>query len=649
VGPLLPIPLRLAPRFLLILLAALFCRPANAATASAQDVETLAARARALQLGRTKTWLRLGHWRRTMFGGFESEADGPRFFLSPAGKTDPDAELDATIRAFFREAATGADVHPLCRFPARLLWLTTELSLDPAKLPQPQCPKLEAYLGKLNPKAIRLIFSSYYLNNPASAFGHTFLRVDRNVPYAAGKKKDLLDYGVDFSADVDTGNALLYAFKGLAGLFPGTFKLRPYFYKVREYGDYESRDLWEYELGLSQLQVVTVVLHLWEMGETYFDYFYVTENCAYQILAAIEVADTELELLRYVKTPVVPVDTIKALLRNRGLVKSVHYRPSVRSQFKLRAAELSGRELGAVEEIARDSETSLEAFTVEQRVRILDAALDYVDFRYAKELVDEKGSRGARLKQRIEERRAEILVPSADVVPPRANRTRPELSHDTARLALGSGVSKRDGGFASASYRLALHDLADPPLGFPELSQIEFMSAAFRFEYRPHRFELENLALVRIISVTPVTRFDRQFSWKLDAGATRLRDEGCSDCVVARLEFGAGGAVGSSGQEVSAFVFADTQVAYGPRLDGIRERPFRVGVGPSGGLRVRWADHLVSLAWGQWLYLPWQAGKSTWMIEGVTRWELGRNVALGISAQKQPLDFNGQLMTNLYF
>src|SRR5262249_34403761 len=157
------------------------------------------------------------------------------------------------------------------------------------------------------PHTIRLVFSSYYLNNPASAFGHTFLRVERTDPFTVSERRELLDHGIDFSADVDTGNAVIYAIKGLTGLFPGTYKLRPFFYKVREYTHYESRDLWEYELALDDRQVMLVTAHLWELGSTYFDYYYITENCAYQILAALEVADPRIELLRHVKTPVLPV------------------------------------------------------------------------------------------------------------------------------------------------------------------------------------------------------------------------------------------------------------------------------------------------------------------------------------------------------
>ena len=45
-----------------------------------------------------------------------------------------------------------------------------------------------------------MVFSSYYLNNPASAFGHTFLRLNREEVASGGERLDLIDQAVDFAA-----------------------------------------------------------------------------------------------------------------------------------------------------------------------------------------------------------------------------------------------------------------------------------------------------------------------------------------------------------------------------------------------------------------------------------------------------------------
>lgn len=103
-------------------------------------VRELLARAHRMKLASRVEWRRLGHWKRTLTGFLESQADGPNFFLSPHGKQNPGAELDATLRAFF--ATLPADVpeavqHPICQFPARYRWLDKVLGFDPARLPRP--------------------------------------------------------------------------------------------------------------------------------------------------------------------------------------------------------------------------------------------------------------------------------------------------------------------------------------------------------------------------------------------------------------------------------------------------------------------------------------------------------------------------------
>ena len=75
-------------------------------------------------------------------------------------------------------------------------------------------------MHQLRPRSITLVFSSYYLNSPASAFGHTFFRINKDDRRSDQTDLELLDYGIDFSATVDTNNALAYAFKGLSASRP---------------------------------------------------------------------------------------------------------------------------------------------------------------------------------------------------------------------------------------------------------------------------------------------------------------------------------------------------------------------------------------------------------------------------------------------
>ncbi len=425
------------------LLALAFSAPAFALAGEAEPDPTylpeLLAAARSKSLSEDRAWLRLGHWRKRLLGSWQSEADGPGLFLSPQGKRDPAAELEATLTGFFApgqgapEGVKLADPsleHPQCRFPARFAWLAASVPIDLARLPPRSCPRFEAFWRRVSARSATLIFSSYYLNNPASAFGHTFLRLGKEEVAKGGERLDLIDQAVDFAAVTDTSNAVLYAFEGLFGLFRGEFSARPYFYKVREYADYESRDLWEYELSLDQRQLAMLVGHLWELGQTWFDYYYVTENCSYYVLAALEAADSKLELLSHLGPATLPADSVKALFRNPGLVRAVRFRASARTQLGARTAGLSGAELDAVQQLAEGGDPpGLDAMSTDERVRVIDAALDLVDVRHGRDIVTGADPAADVLRQGLLERRSAIAVASPPLVIPPPSAGGPERGH----------------------------------------------------------------------------------------------------------------------------------------------------------------------------------------------------------------------------
>ncbi len=622
----------------------------NDATAAVRKayVEELVARARAQHLHEDRTWLRLLHYRKTLLGGYESEADGAPFFTAEDGDSDPAAELAGTLRGFYDPTpAVGKVQHPYCRFPARFAFLDSKLALDRVLLPVERCPKYEEFTSRLAAKKVVLVFSSYYLNNPASAFGHTFLRIGRGE----GEGRDLLDAGIDFSATVDTNNALLYAFKGMFGLFPGEFRKIPYAAKVREYNDFESRDLWEYELALTQEEVERVVAHLWELGSTYFAYYYMSENCSYHILGALEVARPSLRLLDGLGWPVVPADTVKVLYDTPGLVRKLSYRPSNRTQFRNRLERLTDSERDVVALLMREPRAPLPAaLTAEERVRVLDTALDLADIEAASDLLkkrEDMDQERAGRTQALLERRAEILVPSETVEFAPPFRLVPQSGHDSTRLGLGSGYSRERGYFHTLSFRLALHDLADPVQGYPDGAQIEFMPVRLRYLIETPRVRFEHFSLVRVQSLTPLSRFDRSISWVVDAGLTRTQDRGCRDCLAAFGELGGGFAVEPFGRAFTLFALADLRLL-GPVDSGYFDL-FRFGAGPAGGLRLRFADAVTLLGTGSWLYLPAQEPEATWNVEAKLRVGFLKDWALGVEGKLEPEAASVEGVSYVYF
>jgi hypothetical protein len=605
---------------LLLLAAALLVAPLAAAAANDPDptyLEELRAAASARNLSDHVQWRRLGRWRDGLTGTL-SQADGPAFFLAKSGKRDPAAELDATLAAFFEpEPQSAGAEHPQCRFPARFAFVVRELAVDLARLTPRPCPRFDEFWRRVSARSATLVFSSYYMDSPSSAFGHTFLRLDKS----SEDRFELLDQGVDFAATIDTKNTLLYVVKGLTGLFKGEFTARPYFYKVREYADYESRDLWEYDLALEPAEVAMLVAHLWELGHTWFDYYYLTENCSYHVLGALEAAAPRLRLLHRARMPVIPAETVKALYDNPGLVRAVRFRPSVRTQFEVRASALDARERHAVEWVAARPTTLLSVADDASRARVLDAALDLYDVRRAKDVI--RGDADALAgRELLLTRRSAIPIQSPPLAVPVPQERAPHLGHGAARVSFGGGGSTREGGFATLEWRAALHDLLDPPAGFSSASQLEFLRLRLRFTERTSDLRVDDATIVEATSLHHFDRFDRRLSYHLRAGAEAIRDAGCSSCLAAVAEGGAGPAQLLFGDRLTLMLTGDAVLHGAPALSGIDGSGARLGLGPTLSVRLLGARASMLARAGQ-RWMPASSPGSTFELGATGRLHLG--------------------------
>jgi hypothetical protein len=191
--------------------------------------------------------------------------------------------------------------------------------------------------------------------------------------------------------------------------------------------------------------------------------------------------------------------------------------------------------------------------------------------------------------------------------------------------------------------------LADPTPGYPELSQIEFLPTVARFYPKEKELALESFSIVRVLSLSPQTRFQRSLSWKIRAGGTRIRDDGCPGCFAPDAELGVGVAFPFMRDGLTFYFMSDTHVAYDPAINGIRHSGMRAGIGPSGGFRARFSENLLWVGSGHWYWLPTQSPVSTWSAETTFRWQYTHDFAFGFEARKQPLSFDGQLASWIYF
>ena len=284
---------------------------ARAGQGSEAYLRTLVAAAQQKNLYADRYWNILLHYK-SSWSGMTSLVDDPKFFLSSEGKTNPQAELEATLAAFFQAPALGDD-HPQCRFVARYAWLKEQLNIDEAKLPSVTCAKYREALGNIRMLSAALIFPAAYGNGPASMFGHTLIRIDSTL------KSELLSYAVNYAAHAEDSNGFVYTFKGLFGFYKGYYSILPYYEKVKEYNNIEHRDIWEYHLNLSEPEVRRMVMRIWELKDTYSDYYFFTENCSYNLLFLLEAARPAVDLTPFRERArfwVIPSDTIRAVVES---------------------------------------------------------------------------------------------------------------------------------------------------------------------------------------------------------------------------------------------------------------------------------------------------------------------------------------------
>ncbi len=480
------------------------------------------------------TWLNLGHYHHDRFGdGYTSQADDPDFFLSPEGKQSPRDELEATLAAI--QAPGAGDQHARCRFPARTAFLQERLDLA---LPDMDCPAYKEWQSTLNTETVTLVFAASYLNSPSSMFGHTFLRLD--PPQDDKDTNLLLASTISYAADAAAHDSeISFAYKGIFGGYPGITTIQPYYEKIRLYTDIEHRDLWEYQLNLDAAEVSRLLAHAWEIRDRNFDYYFFDENCAYRLLALIDVARPGTNLLDNVSTHAIPSDTVRWVV-DRNLVSDIYYRPSSATSVAYTLEQLTDRQRTLAAAIAngfvRPNADELQSMPPRERARLLDATYDYV--RYQSEAEGWPREIAAPLSHQLLRERSRIDGVEAPEPPPQPV-IRDDQGHDTFRLSL-SGGQEAHRAFSQLTLRPAYHDILDPPAGYRGGAQLQFLRLDARLYQDNDELQVEGFTAVEIRSLSPRDAFFSPLSWQVGFGGRRT-DTGEKKVLTPYLEGGAGG------------------------------------------------------------------------------------------------------------
>lgn len=576
-----------------------------------------------LELSRHPQWRALLHFTED---ATKSEIDDPEFFLDPNGKYNPQAELIATLAAF-RQQPSNPDESTQCKFIARYRWLTQELPELAAINSNLTCPSYRSWRDGINPFGATLIFPSAYLNNPASAFGHTLLRID-----SPGRIEGqaLPDYTANYAADTEGDGALLYALRGIFGGYSGYFSVAPYYRKVERYSDIENRDIWEYQLSLSPAEVERIVEHLWELQDVGVSYFYFDENCSYHLLALLDVGRPTLRLRERFDSWVIPVDTVRALQSVPGLIASKNFRPSAATVMLERLRSTPPHLRVLAKDIARGDASidSLAEFSKEDQAQCLDLAYDASS--YSRIRAGEIGTKEKELGYGILRARSQLGIKSnsLEITPPIA----PEEGHSTSKVTISTGV-RESNPLYQLQLRPAFHDLLDPGHGFSPGAEIRFFELTFEQE-SSRRFELSKFTPLAIRSITPQNILISPWSWQLELSIDRQYWSDSNRPLIGSLGGGIGRAV-EIFDDMTAYLMGGPTLAWGKQLDD----GYSAGIGPTVGIMTNpnsdWMGNL-SASWNRYgigdLYSQYQFG-------GEVRYTLCREQSLRLSVQRR-LDYS---------
>ena len=357
------------------------------------------------------------------------------------------------------------------------------------------------------------------------------------------------------------------------------FSTIPYYMKVKEYRDFENRDIWEYRLNFSPEQIHRLLLHAWEMGNAYFDYFFFKENCAYHILSLLEIANPEIHLTDKFQYWTMPANTIRVLTQQEGLVEEIAYRPARSTQIKRKQEALVGNEMTLFKEMTTDTTLgtlpNLEALPLKRQAFLLDLTSDYLRYKGSTDKDKAKGYKA--LNQKVLTKRSLLRIKSP-LFPIKPFTESPERGHETARVGVAFGW-REDRLFEEFSIRGAYHDLLDPDIGYTRDAQIELVSIRLRHYQNRSKFRLERFTFVNVLSLAPIDSLFKHPSWKLNVGMETIKTSNCALCSNGNFNVGIGGAIESSviNREVY-FVFAEGDVNVSKAFD----ENHRVGPGVNG-------------------------------------------------------------------
>lgn len=269
---------------------------------------------------------------------------------------------------------------------------------------------------------------------------------------------------------------IMYAINSAFGGYANDITIEPYPQKLADYLQKDNRDVWTYELKLTDAEVQQIMRHVYETKDLELPYHFTLDNCASEILRYIDVVRPEGNLLEEFTLAVVPSDVIR-LLQKEGLINQQNYFPA---DATLAQAKLNNPQL-----------TDLSSSSIDSNHQLVSTQLTPVD-------------------------------------------NNPLNAHSLQRVMVSAGAQD-DTGYLSLAYRGGFNGPLDRPSGYPQNFHLEAGIVELRAyaddeknKGNHNRVELQELTVLRGRSFNPINTARKGesllSSWGVNLQAIQVKD-----------------------------------------------------------------------------------------------------------------------------
>jgi hypothetical protein len=418
-----------------------------------------------------------------------------------------------------------------CDFPARHNWVHQQLHGKAMPFPS-HCSALSKWIHNGHVASVDLLFVSGYLSNPASTFGHTLL----NFRTGLGEHHRSLEDSLNYGALVPPGEGVLpYIARGLFGGYAAGFSDGAYSAHMNTYQEKELRAIWRYQLNFTEQQKLEIVYRSAELVTHKFDYYFLSENCAYAMGLMINAVAGHPYRMPDDPTWFAPIELIHKLANATNLVtgqpvvKTIEYTPPGQAVLQKRFDALSAGGQALYLNATKQPQAVL------QRVRennnlphdadhALDAALSYWQTLNLDSGADQfLSEKEAILKARLSLPASKAFIPALAPI----QNSIPHQSQRSGQFSLGfvaDDVRKEQVKLKWSAFEQSDNTLH--PLGVGrELSVFRFKASQSRQNSSVDEFTVLSVKSVGVPDDTGLSYLGGLMSWAVSAGLSRRLGE----------------------------------------------------------------------------------------------------------------------------